>query len=68
MRQISKAERFIQTALREWAYGLDYASSQQRAGSLPHWLQQYNCLRPHASLNHAPPISRLTSVPAGTTS
>ena len=63
-----KAERFIQTALREWAYGLDYASSQQRAASLPHWLQQYNYLRPHASLNHAPPISRLTSVPPGTTS
>lgn len=63
-----KAERFIQTALREWAYGLDYASSQQRATYLPHWLQQYNYLRPHASLNHVPPISRLTSVRPGTTS
>jgi len=62
-----KAERFIQTALREWAYGFDYSSSHQRELGLPRWLQQYNYQRPHASLNHAPPISRLP-VRCGTTS
>jgi transposase InsO family protein len=53
-----KAERFIQTALREWAYSRAYDNSQQRAVELPRWLHQYNWHRPHASLNHAPPISR----------
>jgi len=53
-----KAERFIQTALREWAYGRAYLNSQLRAEELPRWLHQYNWHRPHASLNHAPPISR----------
>jgi transposase InsO family protein len=53
-----KAERFIQTALREWAYSRAYENSQQRALELPRWLHQYNWHRPHASLNHAPPISR----------
>ena len=53
-----KAERFIQTALREWAYTRAYENSQARAAELPAWLHQYNWHRPHASLNHAPPISR----------
>ena len=53
-----KAERFIQTALREWAYCRAYDNSQRRAEELPRWLHQYNWHRPHASLNHAPPISR----------
>jgi len=53
-----KAERFIQTALREWAYSRAYDNSQARAAELPGWLHQYNWHRPHASLNHAPPISR----------
>jgi transposase InsO family protein len=53
-----KAERFIQTALREWAYARAYLNSQQRAQHLPDWLHHYNWHRPHASLNHAPPISR----------
>lgn len=53
-----KAERFIQTALREWAY----RSSEQRAHHLPRWLHHYNWHRPHASLNGQPPISRLESV------
>ncbi len=63
-----KAERFIHTALREWAYGFHYSSSHHRSLCLPPWLQQYNYQRPHASLNHAPPISRLTSLRRGTTS
>src|SRR5439155_714540 len=53
-----KAERFIQTALREWAYGRAYDNSGLRAAELSTWLHQYNWHRPHASLDHAPPISR----------
>jgi len=53
-----KAERFIQTALREWAYACAYSSSIQRAEHLRPWLHQYNWHRPHASLAMAPPISR----------
>ncbi|QBH05417.1 IS481 family transposase [Xanthomonas oryzae] len=54
-----KAERFIQTALREWAYAHRYDSSEQRAAYLEHWLHHYNWHRPHASLGHRPPISRI---------
>jgi transposase InsO family protein len=57
-----KAERFIQTALREWAYACAYESSEQRAQHLPLWLHQYNWHRPHASLGDKPPISRLPSL------
>ena len=53
-----KAERFIQTALREWAYGCAYNTSEERAAHLPRWLHDYNWHRPHASLGGAPPISR----------
>lgn len=60
-----KAERFIQTALREWAYARHYASSEARDQQLSLWLKHYNFSRPHASLGYAPPISR---TPAGTTS
>lgn len=54
-----KAERFIQTALREWAYARSYASSEERGRHLPAWLHQYNWHRPHASLDYCPPVSRL---------
>ena len=53
-----KAERFIQTALREWAYACIYQNSHQRDAQLPPWLHHYNWHRPHGSLNHAPPITR----------
>ena len=53
-----KAERFIQTALREWAYARIYQNSDQRRAELDPWLHQYNWHRPHASLGHSPPISR----------
>jgi transposase InsO family protein len=53
-----KAERFIQTALREWAYARAYRTSDQRALHLLPWLHQYNWHRPHASLDYQPPISR----------
>lgn len=57
-----KAERFIQTALREWAYARSYDSSDHRAQQLPSWLHQYNWHRPHASLKFQPPISRAPAV------
>ena len=53
-----KAERFIQTALREWAYARAYSNSDQRSNHLPPWLHQYNWHRPHASLYGSPPVSR----------
>lgn len=54
-----KAERFIQTALREWAYAIAYPTSDHRAQHLPLWLHAYNWHRPHGSLKHRTPISRL---------
>lgn len=57
-----KAERFIQTALREWAYARCYESSDHRAQHLPIWLHHYNWHRPHASLLYQPPISRAPSL------
>jgi len=54
-----KAERFVQTALREWAYAKAYLHSDQRAAELPIWLHRYNWHRPHASLKANTPISRL---------
>jgi transposase InsO family protein len=53
-----KAERFIQTALREWAYVRPYYSSADRARMLSGWLEHYNCARPHGSLGGQPPMSR----------
>lgn len=54
-----KAERFIKTALSEWAYARSYPTSKARADELPRWTHQYNWRRPHGSLNSMPPISRL---------
>ncbi|PWI50855.1 IS481 family transposase [Rhizobium phaseoli] len=54
-----KAERLVQTALREWAYAKAYETSQQRAADLPLWLHRYNWHRPHGSLQSKPPVSRL---------
>jgi transposase InsO family protein len=54
-----KAERFIQTALREWAYARAYDTSRQRAAELPTWIHRYNWHRPHGSIGSMPPISRL---------
>jgi transposase InsO family protein len=57
-----KAERFIQTLLREWAYARLYASSDERASTLPTWISHYNYRRPHGSLSHQPPATRLNNV------
>ena len=54
-----KAERFIQTSLREWAYTQTYDSSDDRAVQLPAWLHRYNWHRPHGGIKSHTPISRL---------
>lgn len=61
-----KAERFIQTLTRRWAYGAIYGSSAERTAALSGWLTHYNFTRPHGSLGHKPPGTRLrelTNVP-----
>jgi transposase InsO family protein len=58
-----KAERFIQTLQREWAYGRVFQNSAERTAALGPWLSHYNFIRPHGALSHKPPGSRLTNVP-----
>jgi transposase InsO family protein len=57
-----KAERLIQTALREWAYGPTYQSSDERNQALSAWLHFYNHHRPHKALGGQPPSSRLNNL------
>jgi len=57
-----KAERFVQTSLREWAYARPYASSAQREAALQPFIHRYNWHRPHSALNRQPPISRIPAV------
>lgn len=59
LRTDGKAERFIQTALREWAYVKPYRSSRRRAGALAVFLTSYNTTRPHTAHGRLPPMSRL---------
>jgi transposase InsO family protein len=54
-----KAERFIQSALREWAYGIPYNHSRQRTAMLDRWIHHYNWHRPHQGIEGLTPISRL---------
>jgi transposase InsO family protein len=54
-----KAERFIQTCLREWAYRRAYRTSTVRAAALPTFIHRYNVERPHTSLQRRPPLARL---------
>jgi transposase InsO family protein len=54
-----KAERFIQSALREWAYAQAYPTSNHRTAELPIWLHRYNWHRPHGGIKSQTPISRL---------
>jgi transposase InsO family protein len=56
-----KAERFIQSALREWAYGIAYDHSTERTAMLAKWQHHYNWHRPHAGIGGKPPMSRLKS-------
>jgi transposase InsO family protein len=57
-----KAERFVQTSLREWAYARPYASSTQREAALQPFLHRYNWHRPHCALNRRPPMSRIPAM------
>jgi transposase InsO family protein len=54
-----KAERFIQSALREWAYGIPYNHSSERTDMLDRWTHHYNWHRPHQGIKGVAPISRL---------
>jgi len=56
-----KAERFIQSALREWAYGRAYGHSAERRAALPYWTHFYNWHREHHGIDCHPPMSRLTT-------
>ncbi len=56
-----KAERFIQSALREWAYGPTFQHSTQRTAALDDWIHHYNWHRPHQGIGGVAPISRLSS-------
>jgi len=57
-----KAERFIQTAVREWAYQVPYNTSEERSQALETWLHHYNYHRPHSSLGGRPPASRVNNL------
>ncbi len=57
-----KAERFIQTSLREWAYARPYPSSAARGQALTPWIADYNHSRPHSALGGIPPAQRLNNV------
>jgi transposase InsO family protein len=56
-----KAERFIQSALREWAYGFVYQTSSQRTETLDDWTHHYNWHRPHQGIGGLAPMTRLRS-------
>jgi transposase InsO family protein len=57
-----KAERFIQTSLREWAYARPYTSSQQRSAAIQPWIDRYNLTRPHSGIGHLSPWQRLNNL------
>lgn len=54
-----KVERFNGTLAREWAYVREYDSEAARRAALVDFLNHYNYHRPHASLGHKPPASRV---------
>ena len=54
-----KAERFIQSALREWAYGIPYNHSSERTAMLERWIHHYNWHRPHQGIKGLAPAARL---------
>ncbi|MBV9784181.1 MAG: transposase [Acidisphaera sp.] len=58
-----KAERFIQTSLRQWAYASAYQSSAERTDALLPWLTTYNTARSHTALSGQPPLTWLTNLP-----
>jgi len=54
-----KAERFIQSSIREWAYATPFSSSAERHAAMHPWLHDYNTARPHSALGGKPPIIKL---------
>jgi transposase InsO family protein len=56
-----KAERFIQSALREWAYGWTYQNSSHRTAALASWMHHYNWHRPHSGIGDVAPMTRLNA-------
>jgi transposase InsO family protein len=58
----AKVERYQQTLQREWAYALEYASSEARRASLPHWMRHYNERRTHSALGNRTPLTRVRDV------
>ena len=63
-----KVERYQQTLQREWAYAMQYASSDARRASLPHWVRHYNERRTHSALGNRPPITAFGRSPGSTAS
>jgi transposase InsO family protein len=57
-----KAERFIQTLTYEWAWGRLYGTNHERREALLTWLDHYNYQRPHGSLGHQPPATRINNL------
>jgi len=57
-----KVERYQQTLQREWAYAMEYASSDARRASLPHWTHHYNERRTHSALGNRTPLTRIREV------
>ena len=57
-----KAERFIKTSLREWAYARPYSSSDQRSAAIKPWINSYNLSRPHAGIGFLSPWQRLNNL------
>ena len=57
-----KAERFIQTSLREWAYARPYASSAERTEAIAQWADTYNLTRPHAGIGGISPFQKLNNL------
>jgi transposase InsO family protein len=57
-----KAERFIQTLLREWAYGLAHPTSEARNADLPRWLDWFNRSRTRSALNGLSPLNRVNDL------
>lgn len=57
-----KAERFIQTSLREWAYANAYQTSNERTDALSPWIARYNSQRHHSGIGHRTPFNRLNNL------
>ena len=57
-----KAERFIQTSLREWAYANAYDTSEHRTSALTPWLSAYNTKRTHSGIGHQTPVARMNDL------